>query len=285
MHALLRIALVLAGAYAFVCAAAFLLRDRMVFPVRGGSSGHPRDFGMSDGDKVMIPTADGLRIAAWYLPARGTEPGARSGAVLWFHGNAESLEGLGPIIRELRPDSAALLVIDYRGYGESTGSTTPAGTLKDAEAAWDWLSTRPEIDPARIVIYGRSIGSGPATWLAAHRPAAGLVLESAFTSLRAMARVHYPYLPSAIAGGAFDNLALMSQLRCPLLLIHADRDEVAPISMAHELADAHTGLHALWTIHGAGHNETFDAGGEEYRRRFHNFIASTTRAGGEASRP
>lgn len=279
MHALIRIALLLAGAYAFLCAAAFLLRDRMVFPVRGGTSGHPRDFGISDGERVVIPTADGVRLAAWYLPPRGSAAGARTGAVLWFHGNAESLAGLGPIIRELRPESAAVLAIDYRGYGESSGIATPAGTLRDAEAAWDWLAHRPEIDPDRIVIYGRSIGSGPATWLAANRPAAGLVLESAFTSLRAMARVHYPFLPSAIAGRAFDNLAMIRLVRAPLLLIHADRDETAPIAMAQQLADAHQGLHALWVIRGAGHNDTFDAGGEEYRRRLHNFIASTTRGG------
>ena len=132
--------------------------------------------------------------------------GGRAGAVIWFHGNGETIGGLAAILREFRPERAALLALDYRGYGESSGRATVAGAKRDAEAAWAFLAARPDVDSAKIVVYGRSVGSGPAIFLAAERPAAGLVLESAFTSLRALARVHYPIFPSVIAGFGFENL-------------------------------------------------------------------------------
>ena len=273
MRLALRLLAFAALAYVGLCLLVILARNRLVFAVRGGQTGEPRQFGITDGERVTIPTRDGERLVAWYLPPRDT---ARpSGAVIWFHGNAETVAGLAPVLRALRPARAALLALEYRGYAGSTGRTTVAGSLLDAEAAWDWLAARPEVDTTRVVIYGRSVGSGPAAYLAAHRHAAGLILESAFTSLRAMARVHYPMFPSAIAGPGFDNLAAIAGTTCPVLLIRGELDRTVPPWMAEQLA-ARAGARAeLWTIPGADHNETFELGGEEYLRRFSAFLART----------
>lgn len=253
-----------------LCVLLFVGRNRIVFPIRGGVTGDPRRYGIPDGERVQIPNADGERLTAWFLPPRG-EAGT-AGAVIWFHGNAETVAGLAPVIRELRPEHAALLAVEYRGYGESSGTPTVANVQRDADAAWEWLAARPEIDSSRIVVYGRSLGTGPALQLGATHPVAGLVLESAFTTLRALARAHYPIFPAALAGSGFDNLAAIARVRAPVLFIAGDADRIIPIAMGRDLA-ARVGASEFWVIRGAGHNDTYDLGAHEYARRFKEFVA------------
>ena len=268
---ILRWLLVAATLWAGTSLLLFAARNRLMFPLRGGGTGEPARAGIPDGRRVFIETSDGERLAAWYLPPR--DAGGPSGAVLWLHGNAETVEGLGPVLREFRPPAAALLAVDFRGYGGSSGSPTVAGVQRDAEAAFDWLAAQPEVDAARIVVYGRSIGAGPAAHVAGVRPAAGLILESAFTSVRAMVRRQFPWVPSALVPQAFDILAALGRVGAPILLIHGDRDEIVPPAMGRALA-ARAGTRAeLWVIAGAGHNETYDVGGEAYVRRFLDFVA------------
>jgi fermentation-respiration switch protein FrsA (DUF1100 family) len=272
---LVRILLGVAIGYALLCALMYLARDRLVFPIRGGTTGVPARYGMPDGERVTITTPDGERLAAWYLPPCGGGGSPKPGAVLWFHGNGETIGDLAPVIRELRPEHAALLIVEFRDYGESSGSPTVANTTRDAEAAWDWLAARSDIDPSRIVVYGRSVGTGPAVHLAATRKVAGIILESTFTSLRAMARYHYRIFPSVLAGSGFDNLAAASRVRAPALLIHGASDRLVPIAMARMVAAALAGPVEFWTIPGAGHNDTYNVGGDEYARRFKTFVDST----------
>jgi len=269
-----RLLLLLAALYGAACLLLWLLRDRMIFPVRGEPTGNPADYGILDGQAVTIVTADGERLAAWYLPPRGD--GARQGAVVWFHGNAEWVSGFAWLIAELRPARAALLVVEYRGYGSSTGRATVAGITRDAVTAWDWLAARPEIDPARTVVYGRSIGSGPALHVAAERPVAGVVVESAFTSLRALARRHYPFFPSALAGPGFDNLAAIARIRAPVLLVAGAGDGTIPPAMGRALAAAAGGPADLWIIPDADHNTVWEVAGDAYAKRFHTFVARLT---------
>lgn len=271
---ILRWLLIATAAWAGVCVLLFAARNRLLFPVRGGRTGDPARAGMPDGRRVTIETSDGERLVAWYLPPRASSGrGGRAGAVLWLHGNAETVEGLAPILREFRPPAAAMLAVEYRGYGGSSGSPTAAGVLIDAEAAFDWLAARPEVDAARIVVYGRSIGASPAAHVASVRPAAGLILESAFTSLRAMVRRQFPWAPPVLAPAEFDNLAAVGRVTAPILVICGERDEIVPPAMGRALA-ARAGARAeTWVIGGAGHNETYDVGGEAYVRRFRDFVA------------
>lgn len=279
---LLRWILIVTAAWAGFCLLLFAARNRLLFPMRGGVTGDPAGAGMPDGSRVTIETADGERLVAWYLPSRGGS--GRAGAVLWLHGNAETVEGLGPILRAFRPAAAALLAVEYRGYGGSSGRPTAAGVLLDAEAAFDWLAARPELDPARIVVYGRSIGAGPAAHVASVRPAAGIILESAFTTLRAVARRHYPLVPSPLAP-ALDNRSAVGRVSAPILLIHGERDDIIPPAMARDLAAGAGARAALWLIPGAGHNETYEVGDEEYVRRFQDFVARHAQGGSAAPPP
>lgn len=272
---LLRLLVMAAAVYVALGVLLFFARDFLVFPGRHDATPEPRRVGIADGEKVTVTTADGERLVGWYLPPRDTV-GRRAGAVLWFHGNGETIGGIGPVLREFRPPQAALLALDYRGYGESSGRAGIEGTQRDAEAAWAWLASRPEIDSTRIVVYGRSVGSGPAVFLAAARPVAGLVLESAFTSLRDMARVHYPIFPSFIAGHGFDNLALMGRIDCPVLFVHGDADQLIPITMGRRLAEQAGARGESLVLPGADHNDTYDSGGDAYVARVQAFITRVT---------
>jgi len=269
-----RFLLFLAALYGAACLLLLLLRDRMIFPVRGEPTGAPADYGLPDGRAVTIETPDGERLAAWYLPPR--DGAAPAGAVLWFHGNAEWVSGFAWLVRELRPARAALLVVEYRGYGSSTGRATVAGITRDALVAWDWLAARPEVDAARIVVYGRSIGSGPALHAAAERPVAGVIVESGFTSLRGLARRHYPVFPSALAGAGFDNLAAIGRVRAPVLLVAAERDGIVPAAMGRDLAAAAGGPAELWVVPDADHNTVWELGADAYAARFHAFVERVT---------
>jgi fermentation-respiration switch protein FrsA (DUF1100 family) len=269
-----RLLLLLAALYGAACFLLLLLRDRLIFPVRGEPTGVPAEHGLPDGRAVTITTPDGEQLAAWYFPPRGVETPA--GAVLWFHGNAEWVSGFAWLVRELRPARAAMLVVEYRGYGSSTGRATVAGITRDALAAWDWLAARPEIDSLRTVVYGRSIGSGPALHVAAERPVAGVIVESGFTSLRGLARRHYPFFPSALAGSGFDNVATIARVRAPILLVAGQRDAIVPSAMGGALAAAAGGPAELWVVPNADHNSVWELGAEAYAERFQAFVARVT---------
>jgi len=283
MTGVVRALIIALAAYAAVCVLLLLARERMVFPLRSGQAGEPSAFGLEGGRRVLIPTGDGDILSGWFLPALPA-PATAAPAIIWFPGNAETLAGIAPILRQFRIPGVALLAADYRGYGGSTGSVTVGRAQRDALALWDWLARQSEVDPTRIVVYGRSIGTGSALYLAAERPAAGLIVESAFTTLRGMARRHYPWLPSRLAPAGFDNLGNITRSRCPVLVIHGDRDAIIPADMGRALHAAAGERGELYLIRGADHNETYDVGDDEYASRFRGFVTGLT-SGARVERP
>jgi fermentation-respiration switch protein FrsA (DUF1100 family) len=259
------IVLLAAGVYTAAC----------VVPIRGGLAGPPQRFGFAQGESVTIPTADGARLTGWLLPP--AEPTPKPWTVLlWFHGNGETVAGLAPVLRAFQPPRAALLALDYRGYGASTGTPTAANAVQDADAAIEWLRAHLDAFPENIVVYGRSLGSGPAVQVAATHHVAGLVLESAFTSLPAMAHVHFRIFPSFLAGQGFDNLDAIARVACPVLFIHGDRDRTIPIAMGRALAKRAPLVHEFWVIPGADHNDTYTMGGDAYAKRVQQFTERAT---------
>ena len=275
MATLIRIVAVAAGVYLAVGVLLVLARNRLIFPSPKDRTPDPADYGMPDGRRVSVPMADGTELVGWYLPPRDSA-GSSAPAMIWFHGNGETVGGIAPVLRAFRPPRGALLCLDFRGYGESGGRSTVANAEGDAEAAYRWLAERPEVDPARIVVYGRSVGSGPATYVAATQPVAGLILESAFSSAGAMARKMVPIYPTPFLSLGFDNRARIARVRAPILLIHGDADGLVPFRMRAELEAAATASLETWTIPGSDHNGTFDLGGAEYVRRVREFFDRVT---------
>jgi uncharacterized protein len=278
----LRIFLGLALAYVALVLLAWRFQARLAFPAPRAPLPDPKRVGVANGEQVEVTMGDGTRLVGWYLRAVDRpsptstafhRPAPSSPALLWFYGNGETIAAIWPIVREFQPPGTAVLVVDYPGYGGSAGRATEAGLYGAADAAYAALVARPGIDPGRIYVYGRSLGSAAATWVAARHPVAGLILESPFTSAAAMARQLYALLPRVIVRLSLDNLGRMRQIRCPVLIFHGDADRLVPTAMGRDVAAAAAGPVELVLIHGAGHNDTYDRGGRAYRDKLWAFVA------------
>ncbi|HVR44284.1 MAG TPA: alpha/beta hydrolase [Thermoanaerobaculia bacterium] len=210
----------------------------------------------------LIPVGDGVRIAALHLP----NPEADF-TIVFSHGNAEDLGHLAPLLAEIRDAGFGVVGWDYRGYGLSSGGpATARNVTSDVEAIYRWATGELGIPPAAIVPYGRSVGSGPATHLAAREPVGGLVIESGFTSaFRVVTRV--PLLPF----DRFPNLREIRNVRCPVLVIHGIRDRIIPLSHGKALHAAAPGpKQALW-VPGAGHNDLHAVAGDTWNKALEEF--------------
>ncbi|OLC03163.1 MAG: hypothetical protein AUH45_06585 [Gemmatimonadetes bacterium 13_1_40CM_69_22] len=285
-----RIALGLVLAYVALVVLAWLFQERLAFPAPRALVPDPRRVGVANGEKIELVMNDGTRLVGWYLRAveggegRGKavedgiprtsphRPSPPSPALLWFYGNGENIATIWPILREFQPPEAALLVADYPGYGGSDGRASEAGMYAAADAAYAALAARPEVDPRRIFVYGRSLGSAAATYTATRHPVAGLILESPFTNAAEMARDAYRILPRFILRLSLDNLGRMKQVRCPVLLFHGTDDQLVPVRMGMQVAAAAAGPVEVVLIQASGHNETYEAGGESYRRKVAQFV-------------
>lgn len=261
-------------AYAAVLFLAWRFQEKLAFPGHKVRLVAPQSAGLLDGEIVTVETSDRVLLKGWYLPpAVRIDSGDKAGGLLWFYGNLESVSGLAPIVAELRLPEIALVILDYRGYGESGGRPTEEGLYRDAEAAWSFLAGRPEVDPSRIAVYGRSLGSAMALYLAERKKVAAVVLDSPFTSARDMARVHYPFLPPSVVRLSLDNLTRAERITAPLLVFHGTEDRIAPPWMGEAIARAGRARELVW-IEGAGHNDTYHAGFNAYRSKLHQFLRS-----------
>jgi fermentation-respiration switch protein FrsA (DUF1100 family) len=270
----LRIIAGLGLAYALLVLLAWVFQDRLAFPAPRANVPDPKRVGVENGEKVELVSNDGTRLVGWYLkPVRQLpQPPQPASGLLWFYGNGETVAAIWPVVRAFQPPRTAVLVLDYPGYGGSGGRATEAALYAAAEAAYAALAARPGVDPQRIYVYGRSLGSAVATHVAAHRPVAGLILESPFTSAAAMAKHHYGFFPRFLVRLSLDNLTNVQQVHCPILLFHGDADRLVPTAMGMAVAAAASGPVDVVLIHGSGHNDTYDVGGRAYRDKVWAFI-------------
>ena len=270
----LRIIVGLGLAYALLVLLAWVFQDRLAFPAPRANVPDPKRVGVENGEKVELVSNDGTRLVGWYLkPVRQPpKPPQPASGLLWFYGNGETVAAIWPVVRAFQPPGTAVLVLDYPGYGGSGGRATEAALYAAAEAAYAALAARPGVDPQRIYAYGRSLGSAVATHVAAHRPVAGLILESPFTSAAAMAKHHYGFLPRFLVRLSLDNLTNVKNVHCPILLFHGDADRLVPTAMGMAVAAAASGPVDVVLIHGSGHNDTYDVGGRAYRDKVWAFI-------------
>jgi fermentation-respiration switch protein FrsA (DUF1100 family) len=252
---------------------AWRYQDRMAFPAPRSALPRPGSLGIEKGERIGIVTSDGVELQGWYLAPDPRPPdGSLAPGLIWFYGNMETIEGIAPVLMRFRPPSIGMLVIDYRGYGASAGVPSEEGVYRDAEGAWGYLAGRPEIDSTRIAVYGRSIGSAVALYLATERPVRAVILDSPFTSGRDMAERHYSFFPTSLVRLSLDNLDRADRVTAPTLVFHGSEDRITPIEMGRAVAQA-ARADTIIEIFGAGHNDTYSVGGEMYLRRFHEFLA------------
>ncbi len=212
-------------------------------------------------EDLELTTEDGERLHGWWVPATG---GPRLGHVLLLHGNAGNVGDRAPHAELLARAGFDVLAFDYRGYGRSSGRPGEQGTYRDARAALAALLHRDGVDPARVIFLGESLGGAIALELAVWSPPAGLILQSTFTSIRDMARIHYPYIPRPAVPDAYPSLRLIAGLRAPLLFLHGDRDEVIPLMYGEALFEAAPEPKTMHVFRGVAHNDVLARAGREW---------------------
>lgn len=245
------------------------LVDGILFQPTPGVDLRPEQLGLV-GEDVFLETNDGVRIHGFWLPADGA-----TRALLFLHGNAGNASHRLPNAADLVSLGTSVLLLDYRGYGISEGTPSESGVYQDAHAALAYLIEQRGIPEDRLVVFGRSIGGAVAVDLVQDRKIAGLILESTFTSLSAMARSFMPFAAPFVRG-RFDSEHKIARLRAPLLFFHGDRDEIVPIDQGRQLFEAAPEPKTFETLHGAGHNDTTLIGGRAYFERIRRFLDEVT---------
>jgi pimeloyl-ACP methyl ester carboxylesterase len=189
--------------------------------------------------------------------------------VFYHHGNGEDLKSTLPRLEKLRQMGHSVLSWDYPGYGTSDGKPNEALVLDIADRIWKQIPRRYGFDHKRVLLYGRSLGGGPATWLAHRYPAAGLVMEGSFTSIF---RVGLParILPWDI----FDNLKLIDSITCPVLFIHGTDDQTVPFDHSVKLHEKAPKPKFFAWVDGAGHNDVIESYTDIYDSSLNRFIQS-----------
>ena len=270
---LLPLLLIAAAAYIGVCALLYLLQDRLIFYPQPLPDSLRRMVEALPGTvELEVAAPDGTRLHGWLRHQSATP--AR-GLVIYFGGNAEEVSGHILDAAELAPWSVA--AFNYRGYGQSEGDPSEAALVSDALVIYDLLAARSDIDEERIVVLGRSLGSGVAVPLAAHRPVRGLILVSPFDSLRSIARKTYPFVPvEPLLRHPFDSIALAPQISAPMLVLAGERDNLIPPAHSRRLADAWAGAHRFELLPGADHNDIHAA--PRYWPAMQEFLASLAHA-------
>lgn len=220
-------------------------------------------------EDAFFATEDGLRLHGWYVA------GTTDVTCLWFHGNGGNV---GHRVTELallhHRLGTNLLIFDYRGYGRSEGIPSEQGTYRDARAALRYLRERSGVAGERIVYFGHSLGTAVAVELATANPPLGLILVSPFASVRDMARLAFPRLPGGwLVRNRYNSLARISNIGCPLLILHGDQDDTIPISQGRKLFDAAGPPKRFQSLPGTGHNDTFDSGGPAYWSTLEEFLS------------
>lgn len=230
----------------------------------------PRDWGMEFED-VYFTTSDGVRLNAWLISAGDDAP-----MVLWFHGNMGNIADRVDNAKRLFERELSLFMVDYRGYGKSEGRPSEKGINEDGQAAYDYLLSR-GVAPENLIVFGRSLGSTVAIYLAGRNKCAGVILESAFTNMADMAKQHFPIIPGT--GGfklKFPSIDRIGSIDEPILFIHGNEDEIVPYEHGRRLFEAATAEKEFYTIEGAHHNDTYLVGGREYFDRFKKFVRDKT---------
>jgi len=245
------------------------LENALVFYPDRSLVASPKDIGLAYED-VWMTTSDGIKIHGWFLPSAVTESPSTA-HLLFLHGNAGNISHRLDNLAGLTKAGFAVLIIDYRGFGRSEGRPSEKGTYLDARAAYQYLLGKTGVNPGKIVLFGRSLGGAVAVDLAVEAPARALILESAFTSIRDMARVHFPVLPRFLVSAMYESEKKIGRITIPTLVIHGEADDVVPISLGRRLFAAHPGPKNFLAIPRAGHNDTFLVGGRPYYRRLVDF--------------
>jgi fermentation-respiration switch protein FrsA (DUF1100 family) len=222
---------------------------------------------------LTFESEGGERLHGWWVGARAN----RLGHLLLCHGNAGNIGDRVLHAALLTGAGFDVLLFDYRGYGRSSGRPSEEGTYRDARAALRCLLEQPGVDRTRLYFFGESLGAAVALDLALEHPPMGLMLLSAFTGIRDLGRLHYPFVPSAVVPDAYPTLRRIPRLRIPLLVLHGDRDDIVPIEHGRALYEAARGPKHMHVFPGLGHNDLISTARGEFARVIASWASELSR--------
>ena len=208
----------------------------------------PAGCGLSGVTVAAIPTPDGAELVAWFAPAAPGRP-----TILYFHGNAGWIELRADRMADLTRRGFGVLMPSYRGYGGSSGKPSELANVADAQLVYDWLREQ-GIAARDIIVFGESLGTGVAAQLAASRVAAGLVLDSPYTSMADLGANDYPWLPVRyLLWDKYETARHIRLVRTPLLVIHGEADIRVPAAMGQAVYEAANSPKQIVVYPGAAH--------------------------------
>jgi len=244
----------------------FLAQPSMIFFPHSDLEATPRDWRL-DYEDVRLRTADGVELHGWFVPHRGSRR-----VLLFFHGNAGNISHRRESIEIFHRLGLNILILDYRGYGESRGKPTEKGLYLDARAAWRYLTEDRGYAPSDIVIFGRSLGGVVAAKLASEVAPGGLILESSFSCAKDAAREIFPLLSRVVVMRfELDAATYVRGARCPVLVLHSPDDEIIPYRLGRKLFEAAPEPKRFIELRG-GHNEGFVLSQPRYERALGEFL-------------
>ncbi|MET0067721.1 MAG: alpha/beta hydrolase [Candidatus Thiodiazotropha sp.] len=254
--------------YAALLASLYWNQANLVYLPSRSIAATPALIGL-DFEDVELRSADGVRLHGWYLGHQNPRA-----TLLFMHGNAGNVGHRLSTLELFHQLGLAVLIIDYRGYGESEGSPYEAGIYRDAEAAWEYLIRDRGVDPSRLILFGRSFGGAIAAYLASRQPHGALVLESTFTSLPEVAGDHFPWVPvSWLTRERYDTRTRLSEIPGPVMIVHSREDEVVPYRHGEALYSLVRGDKRLVTLSG-DHSNGVRLNQARYRAAWESFLAS-----------
>lgn len=242
-----RLLIVLFSLYALICVLVYFFQEHLLFHPTVLQANHQFQFNLPFEERDFKIDEETT------LNALHFKRDSSKGLVLYFHGNSGSLEGWGGVAEDVLRFGYDLLVFDYPGYGKSTGKLSEIELREQGV----WLYEEMEKEYNHLVLYGRSLGTGIATYVALNKEPEKLILETPYYSMTDVASTHYPYLPTFILRYPIRTDLWLPKVKCPILLIHGTKDEVVYYGSSEKLKELVPQVE-LVTIHGGNHNNLDD---------------------------
>ncbi len=264
---------IVAAVYLGMSLLLFLMQSQMLYQPSRGYDYDPADYGL-DYEVVSLATPDGETVAGWFVPAEGAER-----TVLFCHGNAGNISHRLDTLKMFNELGLNCLIVDYRGYGQSTGKPTEKGTYIDAKTAWRWLVDQKGVSREQIILFGRSLGGSIVAGVAADLNPEGLVLESTFTSFDDVGSHYYPWLPVRLfTRFDYNTLDAVKQITCPILVIHSPDDDIIPYTFGQQIFAAANEPKQFADLKGT-HNEGIYDNGNLYKQIWLDWLETIARSG------
>jgi len=228
----------------------------------------PKEIGLNY-ENVTFKTDDGVQIAGWFIPSESSRI-----TVLFAHGNGGNISHRIDKIRIFHDLNVNTFMFDYRGYGMSSGRPTETGLYLDALAAYEYLKNIKNIPAREIIGYGESLGGAVIINLAENHELGGLIIESAFTSIRDMGKTIFPFIPGFLYKTQLNSLSRIQNIKYPKLIMHSRDDEIVPFIMGERLFEAAGNPKRFVELHG-GHNDGFLVSEKIFIAEIDSFLAES----------